>query len=102
MSKHFHFAAALLVLAAPVAANPSRAVFYGDLDLSSEQGKNLFAKRLEAAVRRACQSGEGWYAKDVRVLERCRRETTAWLQPRLAVAVARSQARRNEERVAGR
>lgn len=77
MKKLLVIASLLVGCSAPAAAfqsEPERTVFvqYADLDLSSATGRAELDRRVNRAVRRACDSGEPRRASDIARIGACK------------------------------
>lgn len=80
-----------LFAAVPAAADSPRQerVAYGDLDLTSEAGQTTLNKRIQAAVKRVCDSRGGSLA-EFAAFNRCKRESLAGATAQMEVAIARA------------
>lgn len=74
MTRTLPFLAAVLLSAAPAAAQETQRIPYGDLDLSSSQGATAFNQRVRQAGRRACLDPSGPSLADLSCLRRFRRD----------------------------
>lgn len=71
-------AASLASLAAPAVAQEATVkVAYGDLDMSSPAGAQIFAQRLDAGVDAACERPDLRDVKGMSVFEACKSSVVA-------------------------
>ena len=82
-------AAAFILAATPVQAEnpPSRAVGYGDLDLSSPQGQAKLASRIRGAVTAVCGAPNPLDLREVSNVRKCRRTASDNGRSDAAVAI---------------
>ena len=74
MTRTLPLLAAVLLYAAPAAAQDSQRIPFGDLDLSSPPGAAAFDQRVRQAGRKACVDPSGPSLADLTCLRRFRRE----------------------------
>lgn len=79
-------ALAVSLAATAAAAQPTRYVDYGDLDLSSPAGRSTLRQRVTTAVEQACGPIEVRNIHSGPVIEACRTDTWAMVQPQLDAA----------------
>lgn len=81
MTRTLPFLAAVLLSAAPAAAQEIQRIPFGDLDLSSPPGAAAFDQRVRQAGRRACVDPSGPSLADLTCLRRFRRDALEALPP---------------------
>ena len=74
---------AVAAVAAPVAAESTRHVPYGDLDLSSAAGATELRQRVSTAVNQVCGKIEVRNIHSPEMVQTCRTETWAMTEPQL-------------------
>src|SRR5262245_29783578 len=79
-------AASLATFATAAAAESTRYVDYGDLDLSSAAGRTELRQRVTTAVEQACGPVEVRNIHSGEVIAACRTDTWAEVQPQLDAA----------------
>ncbi len=82
--------------AVPVAfaqSEPSVAVHYGDLDLSTEPGRRQLQRRLHGAVGQLCSVPDSYDLRMMQWQHRCRKAAMASAAPQVAAAQAKGRPR---------
>ena len=82
-------ALAVATVAAPAAAESTRYVTYGDLDLSSSAGQTALRDRVSTAVNQVCGKVEVRDIHSPKAVETCRTDTWAMTEPQLNAVLSR-------------
>jgi UrcA family protein len=82
-------ALAVATVAAPAAAESTRYVTYGDLDLSNSAGQTALRDRVSTAVNKVCGKAEPRDIHSLEAVETCRADTWAMTDPQLNAMFSR-------------
>ena len=83
-------AASLVTFVTPAAAEPTRYVSYGDLDLSGPAGRTALRQRVTHAVEQVCGGIEARNIHSGEAVQACRTDTWSTVQPQLNAAFGAS------------